>query len=1067
MFENPNISSTKECFEYITNLLNKKEAKLAGDIFERFTYEWHLFYGEYIKVYDTNNFEEIPFHILEKIDAVDLLSKGANSFGIDKIAVTREGEIDIHQDKSGININKRAGTKLAQGMMSLRNNPLKNIRNFVLNTMFDGQSHYYNVWKDSKPLIYGFSDFYPDENDINQINKDLKFWEYIKDKNKGPKPKEILQFKPRDKNQTDYILKTEKHITNQYNNTGKAKGFNKASGALGKSVLDPIVLSKIQNKLWNKKVTNSPGPLTISFYHSSETISVNGSTEVNMRRTQGIYDEVIIVSGTEVTEGENAFINTTDKFYKAMTAPSCVDRIISAFDKEKSVLLITLYHHAETIQEIIRLLKKEYKNFIPWARKRDECDWPCSNYHSQYAPALDERTDSVITFGSSGTERHGKDPNKDYGTNNTAIHGPLLHEFSWAEAEKSGLLKPLVLICPTLKMSQLCSLFPEFNIKKEKFDEIDFQRRVTGVHVNGTYPTIMQIIKIASIQMVLLENPQIKRMLAVSNFIKTNELIKRNWQWVGKKVLPNTREASRVYNLYHEVLNDDGFNQNGLKNRKQAIKRAKSKKSYVISSCRVFSRGYNDLFAPIHHAGFTIDPKGDVDLVQFIWRLTRLDKPEDVKKHKIDDTYSYFIQPIIQNDLNPDKIEWEESSIESLSAILKGNKNICDHFESIIKNGSNRAKKSKFGSIQFQMLEDFDPELLKNLINTVSYTSKGSLFPSLVCEAHDWLYNAYMQLEEPENAQQKGKIHKEFYKIGKFKSVYGTYKNKIVWRERFFHGTYNYTPEVNSHINDNIFEYKKYCKQAVEYKKNKIKDIRKLVQSHIERQILPHTNYSTYNYELEEKYNISKSSAHAITGKYCMDIIKNKRNEKKIYQNVKKTFELAIKTGRQAECQLEWAEMVYKKLDTIGVNPKCCNVTTIINNFLKQSVRKNTDLLSKKQLSELNDICTLIRSRANVRSKMVSGHYKNQPTTNKKLKSRNRTYRGHWDHDVVNFLLNKPIYEFQGSRATRVGSETRFGHQCSEETRKKISEGILKKSMLKKQQKLKLWKERYKKGEEI
>ena len=865
--------STPEFFEYISGLLSKQGiyAKRAGKLFEDFTREWHLRFGDYQEVYDANDGLAIPQWIIDKIDAQEILSTGANAFAIDKICVTRHGEIDIHQDKSTLHIDKNLSTKQASLMMSVRQNPLKNIRYFVINTTAQDLSHYANLWKDQGPRRFTYREFCPDPFNPDEVARDADFWHDIQNKNSQPTPK-TGAFVPRGPEQVSYIDDCETKLRAQLTNQGYGKGYAKGAGSLGKSVLDPVIMARLQLSDWRPERTKSPSPVSVSFYHSSKTINDNGWEEVRQRRAAGIWDEVIVVSGTSVIDREGDDEDISDKFYKSTSAASVVEKILECFDKNKSVLLITLYHHSSQIETILKLVRKSHKRFRFWARKRDECDWPCSTRHSSYAPALDHRTDSVITFGSSGTERWG-DPVKDYGTNNATIHGPCLHDFSWAQAENAGLVKKLILITPGVRVSDLAHKFPEL---ADKDGSIDLKKRVMGVSIDDTYPTAETIFKIACVAKAMVDFPQVKRTMAFASFVKNNMLLKQNWKWVCQRMLGRTKLENSIKNLYVEVMNDDAYNSKSVKCHVSAIKRAKKKDKYVLASCRLFNRGYNDIPPKgykgpwlKHHAGFHIDARSEVNLVQEIWRFTRNDD-------QCDDPFAYYICPMIYNDLDPADPTWSETSVNTLLKILKNNKNIKDDFESIVHNPSRRQQTQKSTNNRIWIPGDFDPNLLDNLITTVAYNGKGIIFDTLAKEAHDWLLDRYLELGNPMNANAKKTIHDDFYSQKRFQPLYENLERKDQWREQFFHGGKKFGKDTDHHIQENLLAYKLYCQKQKEYFKN-------IVYDHECQRILDERQYRTFGPDLR-KLGIKDTTQWVAT--HCEDVMqkahqKRKNNPKK------------------------------------------------------------------------------------------------------------------------------------------------------------------------------------------
>lgn len=980
-----NFNSTPHLFKTIQILLGSgdtRKVKVAGDLFEQYTREWHLdpLNNDYIEVYDTNKPELIPAKWIDKIDGWELLSKGADSAGIDKIAITRFGEIDVHQDKSTLHTDKNGSINLCTGMMSLRNNPLKNIRNFVLSTMYEDLSHYASIWKIQKPQVYSYGDFCPAELDTDAVKKDLEFWKKIK--TPSTTPLKINSFVPRPGGQqVNYINAIQTGLVNQLNNFGYAKGFAKGAGSLGKSVLDPVIMSYVQLNHWREYLTNSKSPVSVSFYHSSKTINSNGWEEVKQRRAAGIYDEVIVVSGTEIIDQDGDEDNISDKFLKLTNADDIAIKVLKAMDEKRSVLLITLYHHAKIIEKVQQFLRKKNKKFIFWARKRDECDWPCSNYYSSYAPALDDRTESVVTFGSTGTERWG-DPHKDYGTNNLAIHGPLLHSFSWTDAESADLVKKLIMITPGIKVSELANIFPSFVAKD---GTVDLLIRVTGVPVNNILPTAEQILKIVCIAKALLLYPQAQRSLMFSNRVGTNMLIKANWKWVCDRVLGKTNAEKKIKNLFIEVMNDDAYNSNSIRNHTTAIKRAKNKGNYIIGSCRLFNRGYDDKPPPgykgswlRHNSGFHIDKRNEVNLVQEIWRFTRLDEKDS-------DPFAYYICPMIYNDLATGEPTWSESTITTLTAILKHNRNIKDDFESLMKNPSQRARSQKgTGPFRFWIPEDFDPALLNNLITTTAQNSKSVFYSPLYIEAHDWLLENYLKLPVI-NAKTMAPVSKEWLDIPKFKPLFDNYPvfstNPLQFREKFWAGNYKVDKEIDEHIQDNRFEYKLRLTKQKEYEQNLKEILSEKANNLMPTLLAPSTNYLNITEWARTELKVGDSFSKSITMPIKDKWFKNKTVYRK---NQRFVYSLIEQAGCTAKTKDEWVKNTLQLIEQSYISSY-----GVTENTISGLIQKNKNqVLSLKEFDIIQKMREDIWLSSTRSANIKNNTGKKRPEHSKKLKGR-------------------------------------------------------------------------------
>ena len=977
-------SSTEQFIKYVTDLLSKGgQTKEAGDLFEQFAREWHLEFGEYIAIYDSNAVDTIPSAIINKIDAFEILNKGANSFGIDKICITRTGEIDIHQDKSSLHTDRKLSANKATGMMSLRNNPLKNIRHFVINTTAKDLSHYAKLWKEQTPLCYGYDSFVPDENDAEAVKRDQIFWQNVKAKRKNKPTQQIFGFVSRGPEQDDYIAAGKKFAVDSMSNNGYAKWHQLGCGALGKSVLDAVLLAELEY-LFNPIYTKTPKPVSVSFYHSSKTLPKNGWEEVQRRRAKGIYDEVIVISGTNVVDGENDnFLSTP--FPKTIKAHDAVVKIIDALKNNKSVLLLTLYHHAGQVEQIKNLLNKYYPGFKYWYRKRDECDWPCGDPDNSYAPALDHRTESVLTFGSSGTERLGKDPIKDYGLNNTNIHGVCAHKFTWAQAETGGLVKPLILVLPCIKESEVAQLFPEFT---DNNGRVDWNMRVKGVAVDGTLPTAGLIADLTAMAKTLVEYPEIKRILTFSHQVKTNKLAELNWLPVCRRVLDNSTLGRSAKNLFWQVLNDDAYTSISIKDHTVSIKRAKSHKRYAIGSCRVFGRGYDDKFSPKHHAAIHFDAKTIVNTVQEIWRVTRLDQDSKTNKPVDGDPNAYYILPMRYNDVT-DTPSFSEDRLEQLMGILQQNKNIFDEFQILMQQPNGSRRKQVRGSPRIWMPEDFDVTAFSGLISWITMNSRGTIKDSLIVDAHNWITMQKLSMSEDEINDNKKiiEIRNMFYDKEEFKPMFDYWKGaknrSQYFYQAFFNGEYvvrkrgTFSQETIEIIQQNIIEVKLHRQQCENNRKEKMETMIPIIENEIRSNLYLHRK--AYNIkDFETRFNVP----FWIIGKQVMaPLIKKLEKDKTHWRNQqRKVYELLLKTADISSGQIEWAKNAHDLFEQNGINSKVNTPLIILKNFVRKDCFKVLTAKEWKKFRETYDVVKYkqYQSVAFEREQSMSGKVKEE-----------------------------------------------------------------------------------------
>lgn len=922
-------SSSENLFEQISKLLSSgvaRNKKIAGDLFEQYTQQYHIEFGDYFAVYDANDKLNIPHQVIDRIDGWDLLDRGANAFAIDKIAVTKnpekfdDFEIDIHQDKSTLHMDSNLSTDKAAKMMSVRNNPLKNIRHWIINTTAQDISHYASVWKDHPLICYGYDYFVGD--DAESKKRDLMFWKNISLREQNKPTTNIYNFTPRNSGQTDWISAGKIFAEQSFQQIQSAKWHQLGVGALGKSVVDPVMLAELEY-LFNSDLTKTPHPVSVSFYHSSKTLPKNGLEEVRRRRAKGIYDEVFVVSGTQVIDGENDN-NLRTIFPKENHPDKAVQRITSALDAGKSVLILALYHNSRHVADIKTLLNDIYPGFRFWYRKRDECDWPAGSPDSSFAYALDHRTESVITYGSSGTERESKDPTG-YGTNNVNIHGPCVHKFTWGQAEDQDLVKPLILITPQIKESDFAAWYPEF--VNEKTGRVEWGLKVDGNSVDEEFPTVGLIADLTAIAQTMYKYPELTNGLAFSHRVKTNKLAEVNWLSICDRVLPKDSNGRRVRKAFWQVLNDDRYDSSSLKDDKWRIKQALKHKHNIVAACRLIGRGYDQ---PKHNWATHLDPKGIVDTCQEIWRATRKD-PDNP------DPFAYYVLPLRYNDLD-DEPSFSEDRLQQLQSILEQHDPIRDQFELLTQNpGGGGKKRSKLPGTQRIILpENFDPAQLGSLYTWYQYSRKLEIIEDLYADAHGWLLSKYMSCPELNlnNNKLMGSILNEFLNHERFKPLFSLWKlaknHKHSFKANFWAGLYvndrKYSDSIRLQVYRNKMEFDRWKRQSIEKRKRIEDQIKKEAPLLFRRIPFTGQRFTNVTKTLADKYNLSEAIVNRLaTGAEYKKLQANKSHWNLI-QN--KIVNILVQEADRSSGYKEWASNAIAKFEDNGISSY--NVTPII-----------------------------------------------------------------------------------------------------------------------------------------
>lgn len=963
-------NTSAQFWAYHNALLQKDMMHEAGKISEEYFEYWHLYMNEdYMGggiIYDTNRGDLIPQQHIDAVNGQTIFGRRGNSKGLDKLAVTPDGRYDIMSDKTTKKWVKNAGDEHIKGLLSILDHPITNVRKVILNTNYSGVSHKFAEYQEDRLCVFTLEDFLPAATDGEGIQRDKEMFKWIKADKRGKRKAVNIKFVPRDPQQNKYIDAAYNHARDELQKVGYAKSYCKAVGAFGKSIVDPVLMAKFQKDFWQVRLTNSPAPVSIHCFHSRVTLAENGKRAVRFRKSMGLNEDVLVVSGCEVGDDDEENCANINRYPRAMSVRKIVKFIKDSMSAGRPVVILTLYHHSDTLALVQKALRRSYPGFKYWGKCKDETDWPCSNYHSSFAPMLDDRVEAVHTHGSTGTERVG-DPDKDYGTNNIEIHGPCVYDYTWADAEKDGLVKEFNLILQKYSHLDIKHVYPQLVNNEGK---INYKKRynIGGRPVAGRHPTAMQIIKMAALAEALKRYPCIQRVLGFSTFIKQNMIVQENFKIVAAAVLGSkTKEDREIANLHIEVMNDKKYRGGALTTYEEQIKRAKSKPRYLLLSCRLFNRGYDDS-APVgwkgswekHHAAIHFTMKSDVNLCQEIWRVTRLDSSRD--------KYAYYILPMIY-DMDDDDPNWEKDVYDLFKKIMKQHKRIMDEIIYAADNGSDTEAPTKQNKIPLH--EQLDPKFLRKLATSISLDSDGREIPNPLAEAHDWLIGEYMKLERPwVSNTEKGKVNDVFLK--KFGHYFPGKCRAVILR--WINNDNAKNDPLRAHKDQNLIAFDEYIEDQKNEFNRMLLRCRAIIESKSKMMILPGPQFCSAKRLVAKEAGIDYKKANDFLKDHIgMSWYHSKLNDNRIWKNSVYVIQCFIEEGQDCESLDEATEKVWHRLEDEGFDLGLVSIKSIKNNFLVPQVKacrdKQKEILSKcsiKTRKEFNNLVDLLKHRTAV-----------------------------------------------------------------------------------------------------
>lgn len=817
---------TEFFFDYIKDLHKKKNdnsSNIAGEAFEKYnSYALpNLIRNDIIAVWDANDHKKIPAKVIKEIfdedwDLVGDVLKG-NSYGLDKIVQFNDGAYGFVSDKSVLH-DKLTKDKI-EGLIVLYPKLKETVKEWIV------CSNAKEVPKRIKGITKGvityvlYDDYIPATEIGSQKEKNL--WKLIYDCEKKKsqaikKIQSIFKFIYRNSLQKRYVDEAVAFATAQFEaGIDSVYHWGEGSMGVGKSLLDQVINSIIENLFFDSDRTNTPVPINVNVFDRRKNAKQNGDRTLDVRKQYCGQRKEIWATGADLDKDADEQLIPHKQ---TLNVNEIVLEILDAIDKNIPVEIMTLNHHAEIILAVEKDLKKHIKGFKFWNGNFDEFDTLATlDSASRWNHWFDIKF--CHRWGSTGTPVYNKDKNTTHNPymDNIDRFGPRSTFVSVTEAQDQQLIPPLCIHNVGVKLSELKNI-PGMPTKGSKDIPI-LKTPVSGlntviVNKKERYMNVEELARTFGVIKVFCHRPDIflnKHITGFSNRLSQALLFKKNYRPIIDAIEGNSLVGKKLKKLVMVLLNE---HKSADLNEKK-LKRLFSEKEAIVLSQKLLGRGVDLQFQTAFH----IVIKATRDMLQEIFRLMRLNTDiawADPRQQR------HYVLVTIINDIDPESPTIDQDFLDSLNGIMDHYESAKTEMENVWKNGQSGGGGGTRQPKSFEAI-DIDPQDMNTIVTMMSSRStSGGFLAGPAVKLHNNLLKKMLALPVPTDTSAVNRVIASFKTSKEFEEIYQlTECSKDSFIARFWRGDLKLCRN-NSDIRSNVQKWKLHLKKFIEKREQSV-----------------------------------------------------------------------------------------------------------------------------------------------------------------------------------------------------------------------------------------------------
>jgi hypothetical protein len=802
---------------------NDNSSNIAGQDFEDYNaYALpNLIRNDIIMIWDSNDHKSIPPKAIKEIfgDNWDLVSKvlHGHSYGLDKIVQFNDGAYGFVSDKSVLH-DKLTKDKI-EGLIVLYPKLKETVKEWII------CSNAKDVPKRIKGITKGvityvlYDDYVPTTEIGRQKEKNL--WQLIYDcETKKSKAKEkiqsIFKFTYRNSLQKRYVEEGVAFAKAQFEaGIDSVYHWGEGSMGVGKSLLDQVIDSLVENSFFDPLRTNTPVPVNVNVFDRRKNAKQNGDRALDIRNQYCGMRKEIWVTGADLDKDEDEQLIPHKQ---TLDVNEIVLEILDALGKNIPIEIMTLNHHAKTILEVEKDLKKHIKGFKFWNGNFDEFDTlatldRASTWNNWFDIKFCHR------WGSTGTPVYNKDKNATHNPfmDNINRFGPRSTFVSVKDAQDQKLIPPLCIHNIGVKLSELKNI-PGMPTKGNKDIPI-LKTPVNGfntviINKKERYMNVEELARTFGVIKAFCHRPDLflnKHITGFTNRLAQALLFKKNYNPIIDAIEGNSLVGKKLKKLVMVLLNE----QKSADLNEKKLERLFSEKEAMVLSQKLLGRGVDLQFQTAFH----IVIKSTRDMLQEIFRLMRLN--DDIAWSDPKQQRHYILITII-NDIDPSSPTIDQDFLDSLNGIMDHYESAKTEMENIWKNGQSGGGGGTRQPKSFEAI-DIDPNDMNTIVTMMSSRSTtGGFLAGPAVKLHNALLKKMLALPVPTDSSAINRVLQSYKTSKEFEEIYQLAEcSKDSFMIRFWRGHLKLC-RSNSDIRSNVQKWKLHIKRFIEKREQSV-----------------------------------------------------------------------------------------------------------------------------------------------------------------------------------------------------------------------------------------------------